>query len=195
MTTPTLSIDFKKLIKVQTDFEDMLLNLPNVQQGLHYSVEDQKGHPEKIVGFHVMEVLDNINSLALNHEIYLKLRIVALIHDTFKHEEAQTKKAGKRIHHGIIAKDFLKNYLSDHVVLNLIAKHDEPFYAWQDAVRYKNPSKAKIRLEKLEEIFQDDLELLYLFYRCDTMTGNKTLEPLSWFEYNLQHTKFYAYYR
>jgi hypothetical protein len=33
-------------------------------------------------------------------------------------------------------------------------------------------------LEKME----NSLQLFYLFFKCDTLTGDKTLAPLTWFE-------------
>jgi len=29
---------------------------------------------------------------------------------------------------------------------------------------------------------EDCMQLFYLFFKCDTLTGDKTLAPLTWFE-------------
>ena len=44
--------------------------------------------------------------------------------------------------------------------------------------------KALTRLESLIDRLGENLQLYYLFFKCDTKTGNKFQESLEWFEKN-----------
>ena len=39
-----------------------------------------------------------------------------------------------------------------------------------------------MRLQKLLKTLDDRLQLYYLFFKCDTATGDKNQAPLKWFE-------------
>ena len=181
-------IDFRDIIPAQTDLEIKLLDLPELQKGFNFWVKGA-GHPEGRVGLHVKEVLNNIDVLDINNELKSQLRIVALVHDVFKNQEHKTTIAGKRIHHGVLARSFFKKYIKNKIMLSLIEYHDEPFYAWRDAAIHNAPKSAEQRLNKLMSIFQNHLQLLFWFFYCDTMTGNKIRTPIYWFAEWMKNTK------
>ena len=174
-------IDFKKLIHPIFSLESKLLDQPEFKIGLNWGVP-RFGHPEGKVGYHIREVLENIEQLDTDESTYQKLRIVAFVHDTFKYQEMETKVSGKRINHGLLARRFSEQYIDDEAVLDLIELHDEIYYTWRQEALYKAPQKAKLRLNNLISRIGKNLQLHYLFFRCDTMTGDKIQTPRFWFE-------------
>lgn len=86
------------------------------------------------------------------------------------------------MHHGVIAREFLQNFTEDEGVLKVLQWHDEAFYSWRSIYLYQRPEEGWHRLRRLLERMGDDLELFYLFFKCDTETGDKEQAPLRWFE-------------
>ncbi len=180
-------INFKKMIQPFSSLEAKLLDQPEFSIGLNWGVP-RFGHPEGKVGFHIIEVLNNIEQLGVDEAIYQKLRLVALLHDTFKYQEDEMKSKGKRINHGMLARQYSEKYLDDEATLDLIELHDEIYYAWRQEALYGTPQVAAIRLDSLMKRIGNNLRLHYLFFRCDTMTGDKVQAPRIWFEQRLKKT-------
>lgn len=174
-----------RLIKPETPLETALLQDIALRQGLLWG-EPRFGHPEGKVGLHVREVLDNIDLIkdldSLQRE---QLRLVAISHDAFKYQEFRGHPRDWSRHHGRLARHFMETYTSDVVVLDIIETHDDAYYAWlsikHDHFRLENPHKS---LENLLERMGHCLQLYYLFFKCDTQTGDKTQASLKWFEKN-----------
>lgn len=172
-------LDFKTIIRPETEFENLLIATPEFQKGYDWGMP-RFGHPEGKVGLHVREVLDNIEVLELDPSTRRSLRLVALAHDTFKFQEF---KFGKRWrHHGLLARDFMERYLMDSALLDIIELHDEAFYVWRAFTLEGKMEEAHLRLKNLIEKIGDHLPLYFLFYKCDTKTGDKVQAPLFWFE-------------
>lgn len=172
-----------RLLKPETDLERELLQTPEFQTGMSWG-EPRFGHPEGKVCLHVREVLDNINAIAsLTPEDRSRLRLAAMAHDTFKYLEDRSRPRNWERHHGALARRFMALYTSDQVLLDLIECHDDAFYAWlwekSEAFRVENPHKS---LDSLLYRFDGALPLYAIFFRCDTLTGDKILAPLKWFE-------------
>lgn len=178
---PATILDFKNLIKPQNSLESELLNQPEFKLGLNWGVP-RFGHPEGKVGFHIVEVLENIAELDIHSPSYMRLRLVAIAHDTFKYLEAETIAQGKRINHGLLARKFMEDFVDDEVVLDLIELHDEIYYAWRHEALHEDPGKASMRLQTLMDRIEENLMLHYLFFCCDTQTGDKIQAPRVWFE-------------
>lgn len=178
-------LDLQKLLRPETPLEAMLLETPEFQEGMHWG-KPRFGHPEGKVGLHVKEVLDNVERMAPDATYRYQLRLLALIHDTFKYREVKTFAEGKRIHHGKLAREFVTPYLEDDPLLNIIELHDEAFYIWRQ-LELKDDAKSAIpRFHLLLEQLGDYLPLYFLFFKCDTLTGDKILAPLFWFEDTLK---------
>lgn len=173
-------LDLKKIIRPETDFERQLLELPEFREGLNWG-KPRFGHPEGKVGLHVREVLDNIEKLYLKPAIRTKLRTLALVHDTFKFQEVKTMARGKRVHHGKIAREFMSKYTDDAALLDILELHDESFYIWRMLELKNDVHGAMPRLKKLLESLGESLPAYFLFFKCDTETGDKILAPLRWF--------------
>lgn len=174
-------IDFRKLIHPISTLESKLLEQPEFKIGLNWGVP-RFGHPEGKVGFHIGEVLENIQRLKTDETTYQQLRLVALTHDTFKFQEMESQAKGKRINHGLLARRYSEKFIDDEVTLDLIELHDEIYYAWRQEALYGTPQEADTRLKKLIARIGQNLQLHYLFFRCDTMTGDKVQAPRFWFE-------------
>lgn len=172
-------------IRPENALERALLSKPEFVEGLFWG-EPRFGHPEGKVVFHVREVLDNIDKVSgLSPSDRLRLRMAALVHDTFKYAEDRSRPRAWSRHHAFLARQFLSQFTDDLVLLELVETHDDAFYAWlgsrsRYAVQMGNhPVKT---LDGLLERVGEFLQVYYVFFKCDTLTGDKTLAPLRWFE-------------
>ncbi len=174
-----------ELLQPETELEHHLLSLPEVQHGLRWG-RPRAGHPEGQVAFHVREIFDNIECIeGLSEEMRRQLRLVALIHDTFKYAEGRERPRNWEQHHAVLARKFLEQFTDDAAVLDVVEVHDDGYYAWvahkSEAFRSQNPHKT---LEHLHKRIAHCLPLFYAFFKCDTYTGDKLQSPILWFEEN-----------
>ena len=173
--------DFVKLIQPETPLEASLLALPEFQMGYNWGLP-RFGHPEGKVGIHVREVLDNIDKLPVDKHARQRLRLIALSHDTFKFLENKALNTGVYKHHGLLARELMEKYCDDESLLNIIELHDEAFYIWRAATLEGKKEAAEDRLEQLIDRIGGEMGLYFLFFKCDTQTGDKMQAPLYWFE-------------
>ncbi|MFN0173909.1 MAG: HD domain-containing protein [Saprospiraceae bacterium] len=167
------------LIRPENDLERKLVTLPEFRKGLQWG-EPRFGHPEGKVALHVREVLDNIEILPnLLPENRDRLRLIAIAHDTFKHAESRTRPRDWTKRHGLLARRFMEGYTSDPAVLDVIETHDDAYYKW--LIQRRRPSPHS-QLDSLLSRVGHCLQLYYLFFKCDTQTGDKIQAPLRWFE-------------
>ncbi len=171
------------LLRPETPLEERLLGLPEFQRGLLWG-EPRFGHPEGKVILHIREVLDNIDRIAdLTPEWREQLRLVAFVHDTFKYAEDRSTPRDWDRHHGLLARRFLEPFGVDPVVLDILETHDDAYYAWlaqkNETFSREHPQK---NLNHLLPRIQHCMQRYYLFFKCDTQTGDKTQAPLKWFE-------------
>ena len=169
----------ESLLQPETELERHSLELPEFRHGLWWG-EPRFGHPEGKVALHVKEVLDNINAIPnLALEDRARLRLIAFAHDTFKHAESRTKPRDWTKHHGALARRFMAHYTSDVAILDIIETHDDAYYKWLSQRRRPSPHS---QLDSLLTRVGHCIQLYYLFFKCDTQTGDKTQAPLRWFE-------------
>jgi len=174
-------------LKPETDIEKTLLKSPEFLEGLSWG-KPRYGHPEGKVLFHIREVLDNIDKISLDTITRQRLRLIAFVHDTFKYAEDK-QRGGKRDwskHHSILARKFMEAYTEDQSVLDVIELHDEAYYCWRLKMLYNRVEEGNVRLEKFKKKIGENIQLYYLFFKCDTKTGDKTQSPLYWFETNIE---------
>ncbi len=165
----------------ESDLEKRFLQDDAFLKGLFWG-KPRFGHPEGKVILHIREVLDNVDKLQLSEKDRYYLRIATFVHDTFKYKEDRSTPRDWSKHHSILARQFLEQYTSDALLLNLVELHDEAYYIWQLFQLKRNPSQGQKRLDLLREKMNGGMQLYYLFFKCDTSTGDKTLAPLKWFE-------------
>ena len=171
------------VLKLETDFERYLALLPEVRKGLCWG-EPRYGHPEGQVLYHVPDILDNINRLLppLSKKEREQLRLIALLHDAFKYIEDKGSPRDWSRHHSMLARQFSEAFISDETILDILELHDEAYYCWRLEALLHQPQKSAARFAKLLERIGYCLQLYYIFFKCDTQTGDKTQAPVKWFE-------------
>lgn len=168
-------------LQPETALERQLLQEQVFLEGLQWGVP-RYGHPEGEIYKHVKEVNDNIDRLTIDAATRTKLRIISFAHDTFKHIEDKRRPRDWSKHHGILARRFMESFLDDELLLNIIELHDEAYYCWRMIKLYQQVEKGQKRLQFLFSKVEGGIQLFYLFFKCDTLTGDKNLAPLKWFE-------------
>lgn len=176
--------DWETLLQPETKLEHALLADPDFVRGLAWGTP-RYGHPEGEVYKHIAEVLRNVDRLAIDAQQRHDLRIIAFAHDTFKYAEDKGSPRDWTRHHGALARRFMEKYLDDTTLLNIIEWHDEAYYVWRLLHLHHQPEEAANRLDRLLDGLGNSLQLYYLFFKCDTRTGDKTLAPLRWFEQSI----------
>lgn len=169
------------LLQPETDLEAALFEDESFRQGMLWG-EPRYGHPEGKIGLHVREVLDNIDRLKVNSDARARLRLVAFVHDTFKYKEHKGEPRDWSQHHAVLARRFLEQFTADHLLLELVELHDDAYYAWRSIHLFKDPEEGWKRLQRVFDRMGDELELYFLFFQCDTQTGDKNQMPLFWLE-------------
>ncbi len=170
-------------LKPETDLEYLLVLHPDVRKGLGWG-EPRYGHPEGMVLYHIPDIFENIDTLMppLSKNEREQLRLVALLHDAFKYAEHKGSPRDWSRHHSILARQFAENFVTDKTVLDIIELHDEAYYSWRWEALTHQPQKSADRFARLLQRIGYCLQLYYVFFKCDTRTGDKTQAPVKWFE-------------
>lgn len=176
------------LLQPENLLERKLLQEPAFREGMFWG-EPRFGHPEGKVAFHVREVLDNIDLIPdFAPEDRRRLRLITYAHDTFKYCEDKRRPRDWSKHHGVLARRFMEQFTDELPVLEIIETHDDAYYAWRTERRglqldFDNEQKT---LEELLRRVGGFLQLYYLFFKCDTQTGDKTQASVKWFEQRVE---------
>lgn len=165
----------------ETELERRILTDLEWQEGTAWGTP-RPGHPEGSVAAHIQEVLANIDREALDADDRERLRVVALVHDTFKYRVRRDRPRTGANHHAVIARRFAERYTDDHELLELVELHDEAYNAWLKGHRGGDWAAAEARARRLLDRLGASLPLYLRFYRADARTGNKSSAPLAWFE-------------
>ena len=168
-------------LQPETPLEASFLEDAEFRRGLQWGVP-RYGHPEGTIMAHVVEVNENIDRLPVDAETRRLLRIVCFVHDTFKHLEHRGKPRDWTRHHAVYARNFLARYVDDEPLLWLVELHDEAYYAWRLAHLYNRLGESQERIRNIRAKCGAYWQLYYLFFKCDTCTGDKNPAPLRWFE-------------
>lgn len=174
--------EIREIVKPESELEKRIISDPEFIEGAGYG-KPRPGHPEGQVAYHIREVLDNVDKFS-TPENRSHLRIIALIHDTFKNKVDNTKPKSGMNHHAMIARRFAEKFIQiPEYVLDIIELHDEAYNAWQQGGRkgdwYKAEKRASDLLGKLQT---DERIALYMaFYKCDNLTGDKKQDNFEWF--------------
>ena len=177
------------LLLPENDLEVELLTREEFITGLMWGMP-RYGHPEGKVAFHIPEVYLNIDSLQITPEERTELRLIALVHDTFKYKEDRSVPRDWSKHHGVLAGKYIeKENVLPHIT-SIVELHDEAFYAWRSEVIEKNIEDTWRRLSKIETALPDNLEQYLHFFLCDTLTGDKLRTPVTWLYEKAVHLKW-----
>ncbi len=170
------------VLQPETELEHLLLNDSRIRTGMMWGVP-RYGHPEGEVFKHVREVLDNIDRLPpIAGDVRERLRLIAFVHDTFKYKELKTEPRDWSYHHAVLARRYMEQWTDDLTLLNIIQYHDEVYYIWRDTTIYKETERAAHRMKHLLHRIAGSNQLYYLFFKCDSETGDKNPAPVQWVE-------------
>ena len=175
-------LQIEQLLQPENELEEQILLQTEFLEGLMWG-KPRYGHPEGKVLYHIREVLDNVDKLDVRPEVRRDLRLISFIHDSFKHlEDKSSQPRDWSKHHGVFARKFAERFIDDPKLLQLIELHDEAYYSWRLTHQYAKAEEGQQRLQHLLENLNGDLQMYYLFFKCDTRTGDKNQAPLIWFE-------------
>lgn len=174
----------------ETALEQRLLADAEVCEGMMWGTP-RYGHPEGEVYKHVKDVLNNIDLLKISAQQREQLRLIAFIHDAFKYKEDRSRPRNWNYHHAVMARRFMDKYTDDKLVLTIIQWHDEAYYIWRDMEVAQKKERAQARLERLLDKLDQQTELYYYFFFCDSNTGDKNPAPVLWVEENLPNVAKY----
>jgi len=175
--------NIKDIIKIENVIEKFIIEDASFITGAMHG-EARRGHPEGKIIYHIREVLDNIDKYYLNDIDRVDLRIIALVHDTFKYKVDRNKPKTGMNHHGMIARKFLENKFNiDDGIMTVTEHHDDAYNAWSKGNRHNDWKGAENKANKLINFLYEDncLDLFNKFYLCDNETGNKSNEDYLWF--------------
>ena len=174
--------EIKQILKPENGIEAAIVAHPDFIEGCSYG-KPRSGHPEGKVVYHVKEVLDNIDRFYGDDPDRSDLRLIALVHDTFKHKVDRNKPKVGANHHGAIARVFAQKFTHDHGLLMVIEKHDEAYNAWQKGGRRGDWYGAESRANQLIQglMIEGTIDLYVKFYECDNKTGDKEQDNYDWF--------------
>jgi hypothetical protein len=172
--------DILKKLNPENELETKIITNENFIIGCNYG-EPRKGHPEGKVIYHILEVLRNVEKYSLPNNKD-DLRLIGLIHDTFKFKVDRSKPKYGENHHGMLARRFAEGFNLNKGVLDIIELHDEAYLSWYSGNKTQNWNIAKERAQRLIQRLNNNLELYLTFYKCDNETGNKERENFNWFK-------------
>jgi hypothetical protein len=166
---------------LETELERSLAAEPEWREGIEWG-EARRGHPEGAVKHHVADVLANVEREATSPDERRRLRLVALVHDTFKYRAPEgSARVGSEGHHGTQAARFLERFVDDEEVIRVVRWHDEAFAAWL-GLRRGDRRGAEERARALVERLGPALPLYLRFFRADNATEGKRPDAVEWFE-------------
>ena len=166
---------------LENDLEKRIAADPEWLAGVEWG-KPRPGHPEGTVKAHISTVLDNVDRFYGDNADREKLRLIALLHDTFKYQVDTDRARTGENHHAMRARRFAEKYVDDDSVLEVIELHDEAYNAWQKGNRDNNWDRAHERATALINRLGETLPLYLAFYHCDNTIKGKQPDCLNWFE-------------
>jgi hypothetical protein len=161
-------------IDPETEMERRLVDDDELRAGLLWG-RPRFGHPEGSVRAHVATMLA---AIAPHEPMRTDLRLLALIHDSFKHAVRPQEPWSPDNDHAVLARRFAERYIADERVLVTLELHDEPYWLWRSSPA---PEEALQRL--LRAI--PDVTLFARFVELDAASEGKDLTFLWWFRREL----------
>jgi hypothetical protein len=161
----------------ETDLERAVCDDPALIAGLDWG-QPWCGLPEGKVGAHVAELLSKIDYEGYTGANRAKLRLIALVHDSFKYRVNQTHPKIGENHHAMRARRFAQRYTDDELTLAIIELHDKPYAIWR-RMRRTGYTDGQAIAQTLERI--QDWHLFMWFVELDGSTEGKNPEPVRWF--------------
>jgi hypothetical protein len=178
-------LDATKLIpgfEPETDLERRVVAEPELLEGLAWG-EPRAGHPEGAVGTHVAHLLDALDQSGETGERRELLRLMALVHDSFKYQVRERLPRVGENHHAMRARRFAERFSDDERLLSAIEFHDRPYALWRKLQR-----RGKLDERGFSRMMRriTDPELFLRFIELDGSTEGKRPEPIEWFREELE---------
>jgi hypothetical protein len=168
--------------ELETDVERRIAADPGWRTGLEWGTA-RRGHPEGAVKHHVADVLANVEREATSPEERRRLRLAALVHDSFKYRAPEgSARVGSEGHHGTHAARFLARFVDDAELVEVVRWHDEAFAAWLALSKRGDRRRAEERARLLVRRLGPALPLYVRFFRADNATEGKSPSSVEWFE-------------
>lgn len=164
----------------ETPIEQQICDNPEWQKGVEWGIP-RKAHPEGKVINHIREVLSNIDRLEVTKEERASLRLIALVHDTFKYKVDRHQSKTDDNNHGVIAREFAQRYIQDEGILDIIELHDKAHSSYMIGKRHDDWELAEREARELITVLGDNIDLYLKFFECDNRTGTKKLDDFEWF--------------
>ena len=156
------------------DLESTLIRQPDLIKGLQWG-RPRKAHPEGAVGNHVGDLLREIDRSGETGERRALLRVVALVHDSFKYAVVPWLPRTGENHHAMRARRFMERFTGDERILATIELHDRPYAVWRRTRR--RPRAAGRRLDAVLARIPDHA-LFLRFVEIDAASEAKNPEPI-----------------
>ena len=185
MYNNTIYHEIEERLTPETPQEQQIIKHPEWREGAVWG-KPRYGHPEGKILYHIEEVLSNVDAINANEITRQNLRFITLTHDTFKHKEHRGFPRDWSRHHAVLARYFSEQFTDNQTLLDIIELHDEAYYIWKMAHRLFRKKVAQRRLDKLLLRLGNNLQLFYLFFKCDTQTGDKNQQSIKWFEHKVK---------
>lgn len=169
---------------LETDLEKKIAADPRWQEGVVWGVP-RYGHMEGAIMYHIADVLRNIDRQCPPSEERRVLRLIALVHDTFKNRVDESRPKVGNNHHAHIARKFAECYIDDPKILDIIELHDEAYNSWRLGAYKGKWHHAEERINNLLHKLGPMLPLYIRFFHADSETDSKDQAPVHWFEHIL----------
>ena len=168
--------------ELESELERAIAAEPDWQEGVEWGTA-RLGHPEGAVKHHIADVLANVDREATSPDERRRLRLAALVHDSFKYRAPEgSARVGSPEHHGSLAAEFLKGFVDDDELVEVVRWHDEAFAAWLGLVKRGDRRRAERRARELVKRLGPALPLFQRFFRADNATEGKSPDSVEWFE-------------
>ena len=181
MYSNPLYYEIENRLTPETKEERAIIQHPEWREGAMWG-KPRHGHPEGKILYHIEEVLQNVEAINQDANTRQHLRFITLTHDNFKYKEHRGFPRDWSKHHAVLARQFSEQFTDNQSVLDIIELHDEAYYIWKMKHRFFRQKAVQKRLDKLLLRLDDNLQLFYLFFKCDTQTGDKNQKSIEWFE-------------
>jgi hypothetical protein len=155
---------------------------PQLLHGLEWGAP-RRSHPEGRVGYHVADLLREIDEAGETSERRSQLRFVALLHDSFKRDVKRWLPRTGENHHAMRARRFAERFTSEERLLATIELHDRPYAIWRKMRRRRRLDERALE-EMLERI--PDHDLFLRFIEIDGASEAKKPGPIRWFRGELE---------
>ena len=155
----------------ETEIESRIAADAELLKGLAWKVP-HPGHPERCVGHHVAAILEGIST---TDPLRADLRLIALVHDSFKHQVDSTVGYSNDNDHASVAARFAARFVDDPRVLVAVELHDELYWRWHNGATDVDAVLVLV----------PDTSLYLRFVQLDASTEGKDPSFLWWLRHQL----------